>query len=381
MKKYIKVLGLACMAGALAFMTSCKKNETSTSIRVGLAPVEEETDGERAYIDLLDNQLKWQDGDAIMVYNINTTDPGQSMMAYYTAVDGSEGLTYTNFTTEAPTLGETQDGGYFVYYPAYRRNATEYSDPVMGDITELGNRQIFTIEPIQHYFMGTHNGTDYDMATTDPDALAMAWHGDTEAQLNNFYLTNAFGTIKLGLEGSNKYVDHIEVINVVEEGEGGSLWGSASFNLAGVTYETVDNLKQALKDYRQYGTDNYAAEITRLLGPDNLAYMPEEGKGNKLTLDCSDYMPQLEWTGATKYFYIAVRPGAFLKGVQFKIYVSNYDETGFTPAGYYLIDDFNMLDPNYVAPTGNSNVYPFLVIPNIMKNYKVNLNGRTLIVE
>jgi hypothetical protein len=83
MKKVVRILGLACMAGLLVF-TACKKKENTSSVNVTIPQMKVvNVDGERAYLNE-DWEFTWNQNDEICVYNLSDQFDESTMQIFHT---------------------------------------------------------------------------------------------------------------------------------------------------------------------------------------------------------------------------------------------------------------------------------------------------------
>lgn len=122
MKRMNRTIGMMCLAALLAVgATSCKKNNTekTASFTFELPALEGNpfADDERGYVDITDgNQLKWWEGDQMMVYSVDATNTTPET-AVYTAASGCQGTQVATFSGDMLDKGSY---GYFAFYPAER---------------------------------------------------------------------------------------------------------------------------------------------------------------------------------------------------------------------------------------------------------------------
>lgn len=310
MKKTYRLLGIICLAGAMVFASSCKKNEDTTKVTIGL-PQFEEVEGEpgegtKAYIDFnASGAFKWNANDQIMVYNLDFYDGTNTTKAVYTTDANAEGQSVVTFTGE--NLGAKKDH-FFIFYPV-SKVATGTSS------LDVDNFETFTVPAEQTYT--TINGNP----TIDPTSLAAAC--EVNSLDDQFTLNHIFGVCRLKLKGTKK------VSSIVLHDNAMALSGNVTMKLHKVSMASFSDLM-----------DNYTlvANGQSELNPTfvNLwnSYRMDIGysaqaEGNDITLTCPNV--QLSSTTQTP-FYISVRPGAFIKG--FTITVNFSDGSSATINNY-----------------------------------------------
>lgn len=333
MNKSIKMVGMACMLGAFAFMgSSCKKNETGASDFKANMPVVKVVsidDDSRAYIDYFDgNKMKWSDKDEVMVYNINNADYTASEAYVYTLSRGA-GTTEGYFNGTA--FGPKQDD-YYCFYPASK---------VKNHPLEYGNSQIFDVPASQNY---TAN-------SMDPTSLVMACKGDNIVT-GRFNMEHIFGFINLRIKGTGT------VKSIVVTDKAFNLNGNIRADIPGINSTTLSDLIDDCADYTVPFEDYMLALTTYLQG---VNYSSDLGD-KTMTLDCgSGVSLSNNWTN----FIITLRPGALSKG--FNVRINFADGTH---------RDITKFDPDSIdfCVAGNP-MYPrgFCVKPGYLTNYAISL--------
>ncbi len=336
MKKTVKLMGMAILLGAVAFLgSSCKKNDPATSIKVSLPVVEElSIDGEKAYIDFSDgNQMKWSAGDEIMFYNL-FQDYSQSVAKVYGITDGV-GEHYADFF--GGDMGsEKGDWGYYAFYPAAK---------VKNYPLQPGNRQYFDVPDFQ----------TYNKTSMDPTSLVMAAHGD-DILSGHFLMKHIFGFVNMKLKGTKA------VSSIVIRDNYFNLNGRISANLPYVNESTLSTLIAQCADYTVDFDNTYMVALNNYLHGD-LGYMSEP-QGKYIRLDCSaNGGVQLNNSTYTN-FYITLRPGALAKGFVVEVTYTNGD-----------VDIIKKFDPTSSSwAYGAYPQYPrgFCVRPGTVLNFKGN---------
>ena len=288
MKKTIKMIGMACLVGAFAFVgSSCKKNNTdTTSIKLNLPALEEINVGsERAYIDYSDGQkMKWSKDDQIMYYNLNS-EPSRSIRQVYTLYNGAG--TTAGYFSGLP-LGDVQDPelGYFAFYPA-----SKVVDHPLGP----RNSQTFDVPEVQNY----------NYATMDPKSLVMAVKGFSPSESATF--SHIFGFVRLRLKGTQK----VEWISITDNFF--HLSGTATVDLPAVNSQRLSELVRMSANPVYSWEEYFAALEPYLYTEDDGLHYHAEGTGKTLTLNCGEEGVQLNPSEYTNFF-ITVRPGDLGKG-------------------------------------------------------------------
>ncbi len=338
MKKTVKMIGMACLLGAFAFLgSSCKKNNNdTTSIKVNM-PVVTVTNNEdsKAYIDYSDgNKMKWSKDDQIMFYNLNS-DYRRSIRNVYTLYSG---IDETTAVFNGGVMGEAQgtaaEGlGFQAFYPA---------EKVVNHNLGPRNSQTFDVPASQNY----------NEDCMDPTSLVMAARG--YAPTEDFNLQHIFGFANLRLKGT-KSVERIVITD-----NKFNLNGNITIDLPAVNSTLLSNSVGELADYTCTYEDAWGRIDVLLHGEGSLNYTSEPGD-KTMTLECGGV--QLNADTYTN-FIVSLRPGALHQGFQVTVY---YTDT--------TSETFNKYNPDHADYAFNGRAqYPriFCVKPGNLRNYNVN---------
>lgn len=287
MKKILKGACIVAMV-ALAF-TSCKKNENSAhSIYVTTQSVEI-SDGERSYVDPA-NHIIVEQGDQVMLYNIDNAGGPRSYYGVYTA--RTTGWQNVKLDYQSGPIIDHMDraDAFFAFYPGQRVNNAYLSQNNMG-IFNVENRQTYREINGQTVYAER----SWAMAAKDESNATV-----TDAQ---FEFKNIMGGVnfKLSTNQSNKAIKSI----VFEDN---------LFNIAGDVHLKIDEVDPVEMTWL---CDNY--------NPNNATYMQRlndyidavgyfvdgDQKGKTITLDCGE---GVALTSTPKSFYIVLRPLAMYGG-------------------------------------------------------------------
>ena len=338
MKNTFRMIGMACMMGALAFVgSSCnKENSETTSMKVNLKPVEEVSiDGDKAYIDYADGRkMKWSEGDQIAFYNLNQ-EYTQSVRKVYTLYNGA-GTTEGDFSGDG--MGALNSGfpGYYGFYPASK---------VVNYPIGPRNSQTFEVPAEQHYNAGT----------MDPSSLVMAVMGENIMD-QGFNMNHIFGFINLKMVGTRK----VEWISVTDNAL--NLSGNITIDIPAVNSSTLSSLVNICSDYSNSWESYMSALNGYLHGEGGLNYYSEP-TGKTIKLICDEPV-QLQPNTYTN-FYITLRPGSLAKGFVVTI--------KFTDQQYPI--EYHKFNPN--SPEWAYGAYPqypraFCIKPGTAMNAKIN---------
>jgi hypothetical protein len=204
MRKVSTIIGAVCLTVLMAVSVSCKKNDTKTvsSFDCTLPPVEgvSALEEEKAYIDLMTNQLKWYDGDQVMVYSLDE-DIANSTTAIYDVQANATGQTVGHFTGTPLAEGSV---GYFVFYPAAKASQT----------IAANNRASFTVGETQTHTTDLYKGTSYSgRIFQDHGSVVAASTCDAEA---NGIMKHIFGYVTIKLKDSANSGKKVESVTITD---------------------------------------------------------------------------------------------------------------------------------------------------------------------
>lgn len=323
-----RILLVACVLATVAFLaTACKKNEEKASCLATTSALQAD-DEDRVYIDFSDrNTMKWNGGDAIMVYNVNYERPNRTQVAEWTTGPEAEGQTTACF--EGPCVGSLQGDNDFFFFV--------YPSKMFSESVDNTNRLTMTVGDTQHYTeLTTASGAH--ISTIQPGTmwqLSFSWDKD-------FNMMNWFGVARIYLVG-NKEVAKIELEDSQVPLTGSVKWAIPRLDCA--TYlayvQAYKNGAISYEDMAEYLSDQFMFEPI--------------STGNVVTLDCKYSYNGEAHNGVqltnpdTKSFFIVLHPGALSKGFTVRVYFT--DHTGVT------IDQYANTD--YLA-----NPRKFCIVPN-----------------
>lgn len=336
MRKSIKMLGAMALVGALAFSTSCKKNDQTSATTVAMPQVKVvNVDSERAYIDYEDgNVMKWEDGDQIMIYNLHRVYT-RSERKVYDIDEGYNGATHAMF--HGDPMHRPYTDGYLVFYPAWK---------VYGNLQE-GNRQDFEVPAEQNYQFGMFQ------PRADRRSLVMAGKVaqlDEESRLHHI-----FGFANFRVRGDSLPEGYVgkQVKNVVLHSNSIHVTGNVSVKLPGVDPDQLLALidqcsaAQTADDQAAYWND-----LKDYLYSDEVGY-DSYNQGFDITLNC-DQGGAVMMGSQINHFLFSLRPGCLIDG--FTLTINFVDED---------------LDPIVITKYQNSN-WRYCVYPGMLKNFNCN---------
>ena len=326
MKKAIKIIGMMCM-GAMLFLgaSSCKKTEKVSSFNIGLPAIEGESgisDDSKAYMDLIANDMKWYEGDNVMIYSIDE-DHTQSQAYVFHGDENITGASIAHFTGYYMAEGSE---GFFAFYPT-----TKASTEIRHD-----NYVTFNVGETQKHETDLFANTSYaGRIFMDPRCVVAAATCDVVDHSAQFNLQHIFGYYNVRIKNTgvaDGVVDkRLKSVTITDN----------SLHLTGSMSVMLDKVKSAdLAGMRQYGLnyrDNlpsgtetgtsaaqYWAGINETL--QHIGYIGN-GTGFSVTLDCSaaDNSKGAPITNKNKFFLMALRPGALMNG--FTITLTYMDNT------------------------------------------------------
>ena len=299
MKKVTQIIGMMSMVALLAIgASSCNKDNTKvvSSFDFKLPAIEGESgiDDSKAYIDVVANQMKWYEGDAMMIYSIDE-DWTQSRACPFNAESGITGAVQAHFKG-APM--EEGSEGFFAFYPASKASR---------EITE-GNRAYFNVGETQTYVSDLFASTSMaDKIFMDPTGFVGAATCDVIKPYVSADLKHIFGYINVRVKDSKNRGRKLSSVTIKDSNM--HLTGSMSIEIPALKSADLDAMKQLGVNYKANGNTNaYWSEMNNRL--QEVGYMPN-GTGFEVTLDCSA-ANGVVIDRNYKYFLIPLRPGALM---------------------------------------------------------------------
>lgn len=263
MKKVVRILGLACMAGLLVF-TACKKKENTSSVNVTIPQMKVVTvDGERAYLNE-DWEFTWNQNDEICVYNLSDEFDESTMQIFHNVTGEAHSATFTG-----QDVGNKKTFGYFYFYP---------TTMVSCDLEELAsdNRQTFTVAPTQHF--EAYWTENHEISQVDASQMPMAINTDDIHEHSQ--LRHMFGIAQITLKAKRNTVAEVASMTITDNVF--NLWGSASVKLHEVDTLMLQQVWQEYADGDEAAyTADYASYIVGTLG-----WQPGAIAGQSITMNC-----------------------------------------------------------------------------------------------
>lgn len=349
MKKVTKIFGMMCMATVLAIgASSCNKDKTKTvsSFDFNLPAIEGENpfDDSKAYIDMLAGQMKWYNGDQVMIYTIDE-DVTKSAAAVYVTEENITGSTVAHYVGTPMTEGSY---GYFAFYPASKASTT----------IAAGNRATFNVDATQNYEVDVLAGTPRaGLVFTDPRSFVGAATCDVIEPFVSANLKHIFGYINVRIKDTGASGRRVKSVTITDSNM--HLTGSMSICIPALKGADLDAMKQLGIDYNVNG--NAEAYMTGLRSKlQEIGYMSDP-VGNSVTLNVASAN---EGTGAPingsyHYFLMPLRPGALMG--DFTVTLSFFGET----------------DPVVINVPANKK---YISIPGYYTNISIDLKGGNPII-
>lgn len=360
MKKVVRLFGLACMAGLLAFTTSCKKKDnTQTSIKISMPHMTRNVmdGGERAYID--DEEFfQWNEEDNIMVYNLSDNF-NESRCNVFSKVSGQGA--YAQFA--GTSVGAPMTYKYFYFYPI---------NMVSGEENELknDNRQTFTVSDVQYYEQ--YESEDHPVVSL-VDGTAMPMAINTDDLSASATLLHMFGIAEICLKAKRNHNIMVKSVKIIDNKW--NLHGTCSVKLHCVDTE---KLWTAWNAYANNDMAAYEAAYQYISQPDgmNLGY-EGHGQGKEITMDCMHFEDgEDEPVGVYLYngskqvydsFFFMLRPLALSNG--FQVVVEYVDNNGEDQT--MTIDKW--IDPDAYVATGTMQqptIGTWSIMPSIINTFR-----------
>lgn len=263
MKKVVRILGLACMAGLLVF-TACKKKENTSSVNVTIPQMKVvNVDGERAYLNE-DYEFTWNQNDEICVYNLSDQFDESTMQIFHNTTGEAHSATFAG-----NDVGTRKHFGYFYFYPTTMASC---------DLEELANnnRQTFTVAPTQHF--EAYWTENHEISQTDASQMPMAIN--TNDIHEHSQLRHMFGIAQITLKAKRNTVAEVASMTITDNVF--NLWGSASVKL-----HEVDTLmlQQVWQEYYDGDDAAFAADYDSYI-IQTLGWLPNNDGGKSITMNC-----------------------------------------------------------------------------------------------
>lgn len=326
-----RVIRCFCMIALVALVfTSCKKQEQKSNVMIVTQQlVDENVDENRAYYDPTSLKIMFEEGDVVMIFNIDNEVPTHSHCAQYEALQEGNYVTMQNCGTGE--VAEDILDAYYAFYPGGRDN-------IRTEMAGGENKSMFYVAPTQ----------EYRPDRVPLEAMYMAAKVDNVAHLHEtenpetaFYFRNICGVYDMMLFDPNGPTV-VKEIKITDN----------SFDLSGwveLIIPEVDPVEmQSL--FNNYDPNNtaYMQSLAQYLN--RVGYNVTE-QGNTLTLTMPEEGVQIGTTQATcTHFYMVLRPLALTHGYTIDI--------TFADGSTKTID---MSDRNHQ------------VAPNVIKHYGFNL--------
>lgn len=292
MKRVIRCFCMIALV-ALAF-TSCKKQEQKSNVMIVTQQlVDENVDENRAYYDPTSLKIMFEEGDVVMIFNIDNEVPTHSHCAQYEALQEGNYVTMQNCGTGE--VAEDILDAYYAFYPGGRDN-------IRTEMAGGENKSMFYVAPTQ----------EYRPDRVPLEAMYMAAKVDNVAHLHEtenpetaFYFRNICGVYDMMLFDPNGPTV-VKEIKITDN----------SFDLSGwveLIIPEVDPVEmQSL--FNNYDPNNtaYMQSLAQYLN--RVGYNVTE-QGNTLTLTMPEEGVQIGTTQATcTHFYMVLRPLALTHG-------------------------------------------------------------------
>jgi hypothetical protein len=307
------------MTAVLAVGCQKKDTQTNASFTFSMPTVEGFSTGDaKAYIDPVAGKVKWFDGDQVMIYNLDKTNPANSAAEIFYAHQGCTGQTTTDFI--GMDLGPQKDGGFFAFYPADKADISLLANNNRGKWS-VGETQTFD-PSIQVGGAGFEN-----RFLIDPRGVVMAQvANDFMNHGTPMTMRHIFGFVNLRVRCANE-LDSKLVKSITIHDKTVHLTGSMELNILDITEARLATLKSAGDTYAAGG--NYQAFWTTLQSTlQEMGYTSEPGGGFDVTMTGPKDHASVTINNVKKYFILSLRPGALMNG--FDVIVNYADGTSQT---------------------------------------------------
>ena len=189
MKRVIRCICMVAIV-ALAF-TSCKKNEQKSTVMIMTQELVDEVDENRAYMTPGTNQIIFERGDVVMIFNIDEEVPTHSHCAQYEAVQSGNFVTMQNCGTGE--VAEDILDAYYAFYPGGREH-------VYTELSQGQNKSKFFVAPTQEYRPNRVPAEAMYMAAKVDDVEHLS---ETENPEHAFFFRNICGVYDMMLYDPN----------------------------------------------------------------------------------------------------------------------------------------------------------------------------------
>jgi hypothetical protein len=309
---------------AMVLTVSCQKNNTNTnsSFTFGM-PIVETPEGSfeldsKAYIDpLAGSQMKWWEGDQMMIYNLDAKTPANSIAEVFTADPGCQGKTMTTFT--GADLGGKKSGGFFAFYPADKADLSLLAN---------NNRGKWSVDPTQVMNPNVITGTPgwENRFLMDPQGVVMAEVANDFMSGSQMIMRHIFGFANLRVVCANN-LDTKHVTSITIRDKKVHLTGPIELNILDITEERLAALQTLGNQYAAGGMnlDDYMAQLQSILQEMGYTSDPD---GYEVNCVCPDGVDFFTINNVKKYFVVSLRPGALVGG--FDVVVTYADGTSET---------------------------------------------------
>lgn len=311
MTKMNRIFGMITMAALLAVgSASCKKNtETNASFKFALPAVEGfSADEGKAYIDIADNsQMKWYDGDEIMVYSVDK-DNTTPVTSVFVADAGCTGSTEAHFGGSPLPVGSY---GYFAFYPASKAVSVA-----------AGNYATFKVDSTQTY---SHELNIMDgRGIMDPRGVVAASSCSMLDGSVHVSLKHIFGYANIKVKSTSGATKNVKSVSIKDKKLG--LTGNITINIPAITDERLSGLQTLGTKYanNQITQDDYLNQMGDILHAMGYSSRPN---GNVVTLNCEGGAVPI--TNKNKFFIVPLRPGALIGDFTITLTYDNGDTKKF----------------------------------------------------
>lgn len=285
MKRVIRCICMVALV-ALAF-TSCKKNEEKSSVMIMTQElVDEYVDEDRAYFTPGNLRIMFEEGDVVMIFNIDEEVPTHSHCAQYAAEQTGNFVKFNNMGTGE--VAEDILDAYYAFYPGGREH-------IQTEMAQGENKSKFLVAPVQEYRPDmVPLGAMYMAAKVD-DVEHLSQTNDPE---NAFFFRNICGVYDLMLYDADG--PSVKEISITDHALDLSGWVE-------LIIPEVDPVEmQSL--FNNYDPNNatYMQNLAQYLN--RVGYNVTE-KGNTITLTMPEEGVQIGTTqGDATHFYMILRP-------------------------------------------------------------------------
>ncbi len=328
MKKKI-VYGICMMALVALVATSCKKKEENVSFTAEIGLLQAD-DAERAYINPVTLATHWMGDEQVKIYNINESDPSQSVAQVYQLNTGGAGSSLIG-------SGIGYNTRYYAFCPA--EMAIDF-DGIYEKFDIKDNQPLFANPAEPGMYMVTISGTSLPLAAT------------CTYENTVFPFQHIFGIVGFRFKCQPEMIDNVPKFRRLESmtitDPNMFLSGYVTLKPNKINSDYLSEIMTAYKNGADF--DEIARYQSYVLSHEGegLGYSAE-GRGHSISYDLRD-AGGIQWNPNVEYVtvYVAMRPGALAKGFNVSLDVFQEGKGTRTVSIDFPAKRSKVMEPNYL---------------------------------